>query len=203
MGGIDTGDHGRHLLDDGPHGRIVGEIDLHLIADAPHQQSRMIAIFGDHGFQLAELAGAEGGVAVIGALARLAHPQAGNHLQPQRAGRVEQRPGVLAIAAHRGGAEAGQQRQRPVAGDATHGEGLAVDEDVPPLHRHLHRLRPRRAGNHRRGEIGLRRGAGARYQRQGRGQRSEHGPAADAARPGFRRGMASVHIASFRRVGAR
>jgi hypothetical protein len=127
-------DHRRDAVDLGPDGRIVPVAEtLHLVADAPDQQRRVVAIAQDelpcllHLFFQLRFAG------VIEAVALVTKPEADGHRHAERMRVVEQGPDVTAPCADRVGPRGGQRLQRRIASCATDEVGLAAAQELPAL----------------------------------------------------------------------
>ncbi len=121
------------LLDRRPDGGGIRQLGLDLVADAPHQQGRVVLVAVDEFLELLHQRSDLGRIAVVEAAARMLHPEAGDHLQPVLLRLVEHEAGFVAIGADGVGAELFEQPHAALAGRALHDEGLAVDQDAIAL----------------------------------------------------------------------
>lgn len=131
---IELPDQRGGLFDAGPDLAVIGKFCLDLVAEAPHQQGRVIAIAFDELLQAVHLRPHLRQVTVIEAAARMLQPETGNHLQAMFLGFVQHEAAFVAIGADGVGAQLLQQRKPRLPGGAMDGEGLAVDQDLATLH---------------------------------------------------------------------
>ena len=144
MVGIERLHQPRRLFDGGPDERIVGQLALDLVADAPGEQRVVVPVARDDGAEGRELRLDRGAVAVVEAAARRLEPEPGDDLHAEPSGRGQHRSGIAAIGADGRGAERLQRGEPAVGGGAADREGPAVDQDVVTPHRHRARARRRR-----------------------------------------------------------
>ena len=130
MPGIELANQPRRLANAGPHGAVIIQLRLDLVAHAPHQQRRMVPVAFHERRQPLKLRVGLSRVSVVEAAAGMLQPEAHDHLQPQLLRLIENRVRRFAIGSHHRGAEWLQQIEPLLAARAAHLEGLAVDKNL-------------------------------------------------------------------------